>query len=131
MALDFFPDAPPATVDWSQNAGASCRPSRASSRRSRRALANIVKKLDKLPLEEIGDDLRKALAELDQTLVSAHAARVDNADKLIEPNSALSGELSNTLQEVSARGARAARVLADYLERHPEALIRGKTGEAE
>ena len=32
-------------------------------------------------------------------------------------------------QEVS-RAARAVRVLADYLERHPEALIRGKTGEA-
>jgi paraquat-inducible protein B len=29
-----------------------------------------------------------------------------------------------------ARAARSLRVLADYLERHPEALIRGKTGEA-
>jgi paraquat-inducible protein B len=38
-------------------------------------------------------------------------------------------ELSNTLLEVS-RAARSVRVLADYLERHPEALIRGKQGEA-
>ena len=33
------------------------------------------------------------------------------------------------LQEVS-RAARSIRILADYLERHPEALVRGKTGEA-
>ena len=38
-------------------------------------------------------------------------------------------QLGSTLQEVS-RAARSLRVLADYLERHPEALIRGKTGEA-
>jgi hypothetical protein len=29
-----------------------------------------------------------------------------------------------------SRAARAIRVLADYLERHPESLLRGKSGEA-
>ena len=38
-------------------------------------------------------------------------------------------QLDSTLQEVS-RAARSVRVLADYLERHPEALLRGKKGEA-
>jgi paraquat-inducible protein B len=37
--------------------------------------------------------------------------------------------VDSTLQEVS-RAARSFRVLADYLERHPEALLRGKKGEA-
>ena len=46
----------------------SCRWSRAPFRTSRRKLTNIVAKLDKLPLEAIGADLRKALASLDQTL---------------------------------------------------------------
>jgi paraquat-inducible protein B len=32
------------------------------------------------------------------------------------------------MQEL-ARAARSLRVLADYLERHPESLIRGKTAE--
>jgi paraquat-inducible protein B len=41
----------------------------------------------------------------------------------------LGAQLGNTLEEVS-RAARSLRVLMDYLERHPEALIRGKTGEA-
>jgi hypothetical protein len=29
-----------------------------------------------------------------------------------------------------SRAARSVRVLADYLERHPDALIKGKSGEA-
>jgi paraquat-inducible protein B len=37
-------------------------------------------------------------------------------------------ELRNAMQEL-ARAARSLRVLADYLERHPESLIRGKTAE--
>jgi paraquat-inducible protein B len=52
-----------------------------------------------------------------------------NANKLIEPNSVLDTELNNMLKEGSG-AARSLRVLADYLERHPEALIRCKTGEA-
>ena len=40
-----------------------------------------------------------------------------------------SQELDSTLQEVSG-AARSLRVLADYLQRHPEALLRGKEGEA-
>jgi hypothetical protein len=36
-------------------------------------------------------------------------------------------ELNKTLREFSAT-ARSLRQLADYLERHPESLLRGKTG---
>ena len=52
-----------------------------------------------------------------------------NANKLIAPDSALDAELNNMLQQ-GGDAARSLRVLMDYLERHPEALIRGKTGEA-
>jgi paraquat-inducible protein B len=38
-------------------------------------------------------------------------------------------QFDETLRELS-RAARSVRVLADYLERHPESLIRGKKGEA-
>ena len=54
---------------------------------------------------------------------------IDNANNFVEPNSVQSQQLDNTLREVS-RAARSMRVLADYLERHPEALLRGKKGEA-
>jgi paraquat-inducible protein B len=146
VAFDFFPDAPPATVDWAQKPvqlptiPGEIQAIEASVVSIIKKLdqvpykaigddvQNLVKKLDQVPYKGIGDDLQKALGTFDQTLASTRGA-VDNANRLIEPNSLLGAELANTLQEVS-RAARSVRVLADYLERHPEALIRGKTGEA-
>jgi paraquat-inducible protein B len=101
MAVDLFPDAPPASVDWSQNPA----------------------QLPTMPgkTEEIERSVADLLKNFNQTLT--------NANKLIEPNSVLDTELNNMLKE-GGGAARSLRVLADYLERHPEALIRGKTGEA-
>jgi paraquat-inducible protein B len=127
IAFDFFPGAPPATVDWSQS------PPRLPTipgqlEATEASVTDIIKKLDKMPFQQIGDDLQKSLADLDLTLVSARTT-LDNANNLVEPNSVQSEQLNSTLLEVN-RAARSLRVLADYLERHPEALIRGKTGEA-
>ena len=80
-----------------------------------------------MPLQAIGADVAKVLGELDRTLASARGT-LDNAGRLVAPRSPLETELSTTLQEVT-RAARAIRVLGDYLERHPEALLRGKSGE--
>jgi len=134
VAFDYFPDPPPATLDWTK------KPVQLPTIPGELAVieasvASIIKKVDQLPLKDIADDLQKAIVELDRALVSARGTLdnanqvVGNAGKLVEPNSVLGAELGNTLQEVS-RAARGLRVLADYLERHPEALIRGKTGEA-
>jgi paraquat-inducible protein B len=134
VAFDFFPGAPPATVDWSQpQAELPTIPGQLQVMETK--VTDIINKLDKLPLQQIGDQLTKTIADLDQTLVAARgtlaSARgtLNNTATLTEPNSAQLEQLSSTLQEVS-RAARALRVLADYLERHPEALVRGKTGEA-
>lgn len=128
VALDFFPDAPPATVDWSK------APTRLPTfpgelQAIEASVANIIKKIDQMPLEKIGNDLQTAMVDLDRTLVSARTT-LDDAGKLIAPNSVLATQLDNTLMEMT-RAARGLRVLADYLERHPEALLRGKTGEAQ
>jgi len=134
VSFDFYPDAEPVTVDWSKTPPQlPTIPSDLAAIEAR--AAGIMKKLDEVPFKEIGDDLRKALAELDKTLVSARATldnadgMIDNADRMVQPNSVLGAELGNTLQELS-RAMRSLRVLTDYLERHPEALIRGKSGEA-
>ncbi|HVA39653.1 MAG TPA: MlaD family protein [Candidatus Binataceae bacterium] len=134
VAIDFFPGAPPATVDWSQTpVELPTIPGQLQVMEA--SVENVVKKLDKLPLQQIGDELTKAIADLDQTLVAARGTLVsargtlNNTTSLTEPNSAQVQQLGSTLQEVS-RAARSLRVLADYLERHPEALLRGKKGEA-
>ncbi len=108
VAVDFFPDAPTASVDWSQNP-----PQLPSMPGQAEAIEMSVADLIK--------NLNKTLTNTDKLL--------GNANKLIEPNSVLDTELNNMLQQ-GGGAARSLRVLADYLERHPEALIRGKTGEA-
>ena len=87
----------------------------------------VVNKIGKLPFESIGADLRQALADCDKALVSARGA-IDAAGALVQPDSTLAANLTATLQGV-ARAARDLGLLLDYLERHPEALIRGKAGE--
>ena len=128
VALDFFPDATPATVDWSHEpATFPTIPGELEGIEA--SIGSIVKKLDKLPLEDIGQGLRKAIAELDRTLISARGT-LDSADALVQPDSVLSEQLGSTLAEVS-RAARGLRLLADYLEQHPESLLRGKSGGAQ
>ncbi len=154
VALDYFPDAPKATVDW--NAQVPTLPVVASTLPDLEAkLSSIVAKLEKLPIEQIGTDVTKVLATLNTTLENASTAlnRVDadltpalkttvdelrqavatanlvlaNTDAtLLGKDAPAQQELRDALQEIVA-AARSVRVLADYLDRHPEALIRGKT----
>jgi len=133
VAIDIFPDAPRAAVDWSQDPPQlPTVPGEVAAIEAN--VVSIIKKIDQMPIKGIGDDLKKALVEFDQTLASARGTfgnadkTLGTADKLIEPDSLLGGALGDTLQEIN-RMARSLRVLADYLERHPEALLRGKPGE--
>ena len=54
---------------------------------------------------------------------------INNTNLLVEPNSVMNTELQKMLRQ-STDAARALRILANYLERHPEALIQGKKGGA-
>jgi paraquat-inducible protein B len=126
VAFDFFPGARPVSVDWSQ------RPVQLPTipgdlQTTERKVEDIVDKVDQMPFTEIGNELKNALGQLNLTLVSARGT-LNTADSMISPDSAQAQELSSTLMEIS-RMARSLRVLADYLEQHPEALIRGKPGE--
>jgi paraquat-inducible protein B len=134
VSLDFFPGSPPATVDWSHTP-VQLPTTSGQFEATEATVENIIEKLDKVPFQEIGEDLQKAIAQLNTTLVTAQgtltSARgtLNNTSALTEPNSSQVQQIGNTLQEVS-RAARSLRVLADYLERHPDALLRGKPGEA-
>jgi paraquat-inducible protein B len=50
---------------------------------------------------------------------------LDSADLVLRPNSPVAQDAQQAMREI-ARAAAAFRALADYLERHPEALISGK-----
>jgi paraquat-inducible protein B len=63
--------------------------------------------------------LRRAAGDLDATTKSAN--------RLMSGTATQNG-LADTVQEITET-ARAVRALADYLERHPEALIRGRAGD--
>ena len=67
------------------------------------------------------EELHRAIADADRALKNADSA-------LFAKDSPAPQDLRDTLQEVT-RAARAVRVFVDYLERHPDALIRGKPGE--
>lgn len=126
VAFDFFPGAAPVRVDWSQKP-VQLPTIPGDLQTTERKVEDIVDKVDKMPFIEIGDELKNALAQLNLTLVSAHGT-LNNADSMISPDSPQVQEVSSTLMEIS-RMARSLRVLADYLDQHPEALIRGKQGE--
>ena len=133
VAVDIFPDAPRVSVDWSHDPPQfPTVPGEVAAIEAN--VVSIIKKIDQMPIKGIGDDLRKALVGVDQTMASARGTfgnadkTLGGADKLMEPDSLLGGALGETLQEIN-RMARSLRGLADYLERHPEALLRGKPGE--
>jgi paraquat-inducible protein B len=134
VALDFFPNAPPVHIDWAQQP-VQLPTTPGQFEATEATVEDIIKKLDKMPLQEIGENLRKAIADLDVTIISARGTlasaqgTLDNTSNLTGPNSVQVQQLDETLKEVS-RAARSLRVLADYLEAHPESLVRGKRGEA-
>jgi paraquat-inducible protein B len=138
VALDFFPNAAKAAVDWNQSpielptVPGGLQPLQES-------VENLLAKLNKVPIEAIGNDVRQTIRDTN-TLIKrldtevtpeARAAlsgvreAVDSANRLLQPDSGLQQNTGDAMRELS-RTAAAFRTLADYLERHPEALIRGK-----
>jgi paraquat-inducible protein B len=104
------------------------------------SITSLVAKLNKIPFETIGKDLHQTLTdagallktlntqvapEAHATLLAAQEA-LASANRTLQPDSPLSQSTVDTMREL-ARTAASFRALADYLERHPEALIRGKT----
>jgi paraquat-inducible protein B len=72
-----------------------------------RAIGKITANLKNVPLEKIGSDLQGFSDQL---------------------NNRVTPEMTATLRELK-HAARSLRIMADYLERNPEALIRGKRGD--
>jgi paraquat-inducible protein B len=172
LALDIYPDAPPAKLEKLGDVyiipvlpgGTEDIVDSASA---------LMAKLDAIPFQQLGDELSKTLAganglvnapELRQSIASLHTTLAD-ADTLVRNLNTASAPLAQKLPGIVAQldstakrlntlvgsmqsgyggnsefnrdasrlfvqltdTARAFRVLADLLTRHPEALIRGRT----
>ncbi|MGH8702319.1 MAG: intermembrane transport protein PqiB [Burkholderiales bacterium] len=145
IAIDVFPGAPKVKLDFSKQPF-EIPTVPGSLEDIEAAVASILKKLDKVQYEQIGADVRKVMATLDQTLKDAdvlvkrlgaettpelnrtleEARRtLKSAEGVLANEAPLQQDARDALREI-ARAARAFRTLADYLERHPEALIQGK-----
>jgi paraquat-inducible protein B len=106
----------------------------------------IAKKLSKVPFDQLSARLIGAMNSLDQTLKSADRllhdvdsnlapqvqatlsdaqAALRSAKELLGQDAPLENDLGSTLLQVS-RAAKSISALVDYLERHPESLLRGK-----
>jgi paraquat-inducible protein B len=92
VALEFFPDAPKAKIDWSlEKPVFPTVPSTIPDLEAK--ITGILAKLDKLPYEAIGTDLTKAFATVDQVLADAGKA-LNHVDTDVTP------ELRTTLEEL-------------------------------
>jgi paraquat-inducible protein B len=190
VEMDFHPDAPPAKINW-EGRYPEIPTIPAPMQEITTSLTQLLKKFEKLPIEQIGNDLRDTVEGAKQLVASAELQEaVTNLNKTLkqaqqfavalnqavapELKSAVSSlndtlkrtrqlaqnfdasvvpELSATMQQAQStlksingsvskdsplyyellrvfkelsEAARSIRVMADYLERNPDALIYGK-----
>jgi paraquat-inducible protein B len=145
VSLDMHPDARPAKIIWGEPY-AQLPTIPTSMEEITRTVSKVVEKFEKIPLEQIGNDLRDTMAHLNKTTedlqklvqnLDASTVPAANAtleqtqkalikvDRLLNAESPTGHELKRALGEL-ADAARNISILADYLERHPDSLVFGK-----
>ncbi|PRX30936.1 paraquat-inducible protein B [Paraburkholderia sp. BL18I3N2] len=139
VAFDYYPDAPKAKIDWSKSP-----PEMPAIPRTLQSLQDsvtrLLTKLNNVPFEAIGNDARTTLRTTNSmisqlnsevvpkardTFTSAQTV-LDSANTALQPDSSLQQSTEQAMHEMT-RTAATLRTLADYLSRHPEALVRGKS----
>ncbi len=78
----------------------------------------ILARLEAMPLEEMGRSVEETTASINKLIKSLNAVE----------GGMVGVQISEAIVELT-RAARAMRSMAEYLERHPEALLRGKSDE--
>jgi paraquat-inducible protein B len=145
VALDMHPDAPKDRVAWSEQP--AIFPTISGGLDDiQDSVGVIAKKISKIPFDQLSYRLMSAMASLDQALKSADRlmqnvdthiapqvqatlseaqAAMRNAKDLLGQDGSSQSDLGSTLLQVS-RAAKSISALVDYLQRHPESLLRGK-----
>jgi len=137
LALDFFPERG-GRVNWAASPP-ELPTQKATLVELETAIGSLAAKIDRFPLDDVGLELRQSLqsasrliehidagmaADMAPTLAQLRKTLL-SADRVLSSDSPLQTDTRQAMREV-ARAAQEFRVLADYLERHPEALVAGK-----
>jgi paraquat-inducible protein B len=77
---------------------------------------------------EVVPGVKKTMEDLQRSVAAAQRVLANTDTALLGPDAPAQQDLRDALQEI-ARAARGIRLLADYLERNPESLLRGKAQE--
>ncbi|PKU25086.1 intermembrane transport protein PqiB [Telmatospirillum siberiense] len=148
VAADFFPDAPGVRFDaGAQPMELPTVPS--DMQELQQQVQSILRKLDKVPFDTLGQDAHHALVSVNTTLkrIDTLVGRTDSdilpeiRDSLQEVrrtmettraslagDSPLQQDTRQALRGV-AEATRSLKALSDSLNRHPESLVRGRKGE--
>jgi paraquat-inducible protein B len=147
--LDMHADAPAEKVWW--NEPPSVFPTVSNGLDEfQDSMGSIARKLNKVPFDQISYRLLSTMTSLEQTLKSTDQlmrhvdgsiapqveatlaeaqAAMKNTKELLAQDAPLQSDLGATLLQLS-RAAKSVTALVEYLERHPESLLRGKPGDS-
>jgi paraquat-inducible protein B len=147
--LDVHSDAPAETVWWKEQPAVFPTVSNGLDE-IQDSVGGIARKLNKVPFDKISYRLLSTMTALEQTLKSTdqlmqhvdgtlapqiQATLVEaqgalkNAKEVLAQDAPLQSDLGATLLQLS-RAAKSVTALVEYLERHPESLLRGKPGDS-
>lgn len=138
VALDFDPKAAKVLAPEGQ-VPLEIPTSRGEFDQIQEQISSIVTKLEAIPFDEIGKNLNGTLQSADSLVKKLDGQVIPQVQKAVEEahrtlgaatdalsdNGRLQSDTRGTLDEVG-RAARSLRTLADYLQRHPESLLRGR-----
>lgn len=149
IAFSQFPNAKAATVKISSNGLAEVPTMPPELSNLQAQVATIADKLSKFPLNEIATDVRKTLNNLNATINSTEKlmkqldgqvapevqATLDevrktlrSSESILSSDSPMQQDVRHAVQQMT-RAAASIELMADYIEQHPESLIRGKKSE--
>ncbi|TDG08144.1 MCE family protein [Paraburkholderia guartelaensis] len=140
VAFDVFPDAAKAKIDWSRTPPEMPTVPR-TLQSLQDSLTRLLAKLNGIPFEAIGANAQRTLKSANDVMaklgtdvvpqahdtLSAAQSTLNSATDALQPDSQLQQNTSDAMREL-ARTAASVRMLTDYLERHPEAVVQGKPG---
>ncbi|CAH2800808.1 MAG: Paraquat-inducible protein B [uncultured Caballeronia sp.] len=144
VALDFFPKSPPAQVNVNaEPIELPTVPNTLDELQLQIAdIADIARKIDKIPFDQIGNNLngslkqanalfdrldKEVVPEMRDTLTQAKKT-FNEAQSTLQSDSPIQSDTRAAMQELT-RTLQSLNALADYLERHPESLVHGKSGD--